>query len=128
MRALTADRILWPRAELARVLARLRRKGIVERIVLAHGCFDALHAGHVRSLAAAAARGQILVVALESDASVRRRRGAGRPLRKLEERAEILGALRCVDAVTSFHEATLERTLRILRPDVHARGTDKAAR
>jgi len=121
---LEQGRILWPRAELARVLARLRKKGIVERIVLANGCFDLLHAGHVRYLEAAAAYGQILVVALNSDASARKLKGAGRPLQPLAERAEILAALRCVDAVTSFSEPTLEKTLRLLRPDVHAKGTD----
>ncbi len=125
---LEKGRILWPRAELARVLARLRKKGIVDRIVLANGCFDLLHAGHVRYLEAAAAYGQILVVALNSDASARKLKGAGRPLLPLAERAEILGALRCVDAVTSFSEPTLERTLRLLRPDVHAKGTDYTAK
>jgi len=126
--ALGNDRRLWPRAELARVLARLRRKGIVDRVVLANGCFDLLHAGHVRYLEAAAAHGQLLVVALNSNASVRKLKGAGRPLLPLLERAELLGALRCVDAVTSFAEPTLERTLRVLRPDVHAKGTDYTAR
>jgi len=125
---LEPGRILWPRAELARVLARLRKKGIVERIVLANGCFDLLHAGHVRYLEAAAAYGQILVVALNSDASARKLKGAGRPLHPLAERAEILSALRCVDAVTSFSEPTLEKTLRLLRPDVHAKGTDYTKR
>jgi rfaE bifunctional protein nucleotidyltransferase chain/domain len=124
---LAKGRTLWPRAELVRVLARLRRKGIIDRVVLANGCFDLLHAGHVRCLEAAAAEGQILVVALNSDASVRKQKGAGRPLLPLAERAELLSALRCVDAVTSFPEATLERTLRMLRPDVHAKGTDYTA-
>ncbi|MBK7643341.1 MAG: adenylyltransferase/cytidyltransferase family protein [Planctomycetes bacterium] len=125
MRAtLEKGKILWPRAELARVLARLRKKELVERVVLANGCFDLLHAGHVRCLEAAAAEGGIVVVALLSDATARKQKGAGRPVLPLRERAELVGALRCVDAVTSYGEATLERTLRILHPDVHAKGTD----
>lgn len=115
---------LWPRNRLASVLARLKRKGLIDRVVLANGCFDLLHAGHVRYLEDAAEHGHILIVALNSDASARKLKGAGRPLLSLRERAELVGALRAVDAVTSFPEATLERTLRILRPDVHAKGTD----
>jgi rfaE bifunctional protein nucleotidyltransferase chain/domain len=94
------------------------------RIVLANGCFDLLHVGHVRYLEAAKALGNTLVVALNTDESVRRAKGPGRPRIPLVERAELVAALRCVDFVTSFQEATLERTLRLLRPHVHAKGTD----
>ncbi|MBL8861771.1 MAG: adenylyltransferase/cytidyltransferase family protein [Planctomycetes bacterium] len=113
-----------PRAELAARLVALRAAGRVRRVVLANGCFDLLHAGHVRYLAAARAHGDCLVVALNSDESVRALKGPGRPLVPLLERAEILTHLRCVDFVTSFGEETLEATLRALRPDVHAKGTD----
>ena len=116
-----------PRAELATLLASLRAAPSPPRIVLANGCFDLLHVGHVRFLEDAARRGDCLVVALNTDASVRANKGAGRPLVPLEERAELVSALRCVDWVTSFEEPTLEATLRALRPDVHAKGTDYRA-
>jgi rfaE bifunctional protein nucleotidyltransferase chain/domain len=94
------------------------------RVVLANGCFDLLHVGHVRYLEAARARGDTLVVALNTDEAVRAAKGPGRPRLPLTERAELVAALRSVDFVTSFPEATLERTLRLLRPAVHAKGTD----
>lgn len=115
---------LWERERLARFLAELRSRRSITRVVLANGCFDLLHVGHVRYLEAARAHGDFLVVALNTDASIAALKGAGRPLMPLAERAELVGALRCVDAVTSFAEATLEPTLRVLRPDVHAKGTD----
>lgn len=112
------------RHELAERMLSLRAGGDVGIIVLANGCFDLLHAGHVRYLEDARSRGDFLIVALNSDRSVRAIKGPGRPLMPLAERAEIIGALRCVDAVTSFDEADLETTLRALRPDVHAKGSD----
>jgi D-glycero-beta-D-manno-heptose 1-phosphate adenylyltransferase len=118
---------LTARHELAQRLASLRASGEIGRIVLANGCFDILHAGHVRYLEDARSRGNFLIVALNSDSSVRAIKGPGRPLMPLAERAEIVGALRCVDAVTSFDEADLETTLRVLRPDVHAKGSDYTA-
>src|SRR6185436_17776803 len=117
-------RTLWPREELAAELARLRSSAPRPRVVLANGCFDLLHVGHVRYLADARSRGDLLVVALNTDASVRDLKGVARPLMPLEERAEILAALECVDYATAFGELTLERTLRLLRSDVHAKGTD----
>jgi D-glycero-beta-D-manno-heptose 1-phosphate adenylyltransferase len=110
------------REELARWLARERSR--LGRVVLANGCFDVLHVGHVRYLEDARARGDFLIVALNTDESVRAAKGPGRPLVTLAERAELLLALRCVERVTSFPERDLERTLRLLRPDVHAKGTD----
>lgn len=110
------------RAALAEHLARERAR--LGRVVLANGCFDLLHVGHLRYLEGARARGDVLVVALNTDESVRAAKGAGRPLVPLAERVELLCALRCVDFVTVFPEATLEATLRLLRPDVHAKGTD----
>jgi D-glycero-beta-D-manno-heptose 1-phosphate adenylyltransferase len=99
-----------------------RRLG--KTIVLANGCFDLLHVGHVRYLAAARALGDALVVGINSDASVRRLKGAGRPLMSAPERAELLGALGAVDAVVIFDEDTVERLVGLLRPDVQAKGTD----
>lgn len=120
-------KVLWERDALARFLFEQRARRVLHRVVLANGCFDLLHVGHVRYLEAAKARGDFLVVALNTDASVRALKGAARPFQPLAERAEILGALRCVDAVTSFAEPTLEATLRALAPDVHAKGTDYTA-
>jgi len=99
-----------------------RRLG--KTLVLANGCFDLLHVGHVRYLAAARALGDALVVGINSDASVRRLKGAGRPLMSAAERAELLGALAAVDAVVIFEEDTVERLVGLIRPDVQAKGTD----
>lgn len=122
--SLPKARIPWPRDELARTVARLRKKGLVESVVLVDGGFDTLRGAQVRGLQAAAEQGQMLIVALRSDAAERKLKGAGHPAQPLRERAELVAALRCVDAVTSFGEATAERTLRVLRPDVHALGID----
>lgn len=115
---------LRDRAELARELERLRRERPGARIVLANGCFDLLHVGHVRYLTDARRQGDVLVVALNTDESVRALKGPARPLAPLGERAEVVAALRAVDHVTSFGERTLEATLRLLRPHVHAKGSD----
>ena len=113
-------------AELGRIVSAERRRG--KRIVLANGCFDLLHVGHVRYLRGAAAKGDILVLALNSDASVRALKGPGRPLMPQAERAEILSALEDVDYVTIFPERNVEKVLRALRPDVHAKGSDYTVR
>ena len=93
-------------------------------VVATGGCFDLLHAGHVRTLAAARALGDCLVVCLNSDASVRRLKGPDRPLVPADERAVLLRALSCVDAVVLFDEDTPERVLERVRPDVWAKGGD----
>jgi D-glycero-beta-D-manno-heptose 1-phosphate adenylyltransferase len=93
-------------------------------VVLANGCFDLLHVGHVRYLRGARAEGDLLVVAVNSDASVRVLKGPPRPLMPEGERAEIVAAFACVDYVLIFDEPTVESVLRSLRPDVHAKGTD----
>ena len=99
-----------------------RQRG--RRIVLANGVFDLLHVGHVRYLEAARALGDVLVVAVNSDASVRRLKGEGRPIMSAAERAELISALRPVDAVVVFEEDSVERLVGALRPDVQAKGTD----
>lgn len=96
-------------------------------VVLANGCFDVLHGGHVSYLEDARACGDMLVVGLNSDASVRALKGANRPICTEGERAAVLEALRSVDAVVVFGEDTCENLLRTLRPDVHAKGTDYTA-
>jgi rfaE bifunctional protein nucleotidyltransferase chain/domain len=101
---------------------RLRAEG--KRIVLANGCFDLLHVGHVRYLEAARRLGDVLFVGINSDAAVARLKGPGRPLMPAGERAEILGALRAVDHVVVFDEDTADRLVARLRPHVHAKGTD----
>jgi D-glycero-beta-D-manno-heptose 1-phosphate adenylyltransferase len=98
-----------------------------ERVVLANGCFDLLHVGHIRYLHGAKALGGKLVVALNSDESVRRLKGEGRPLMPEQERAEILAALTDVDAVVIFSEADVRALIREIRPDVQAKGTDYTA-
>ena len=102
--------------------ARLRADG--RRVVLANGCFDLLHVGHVRYLTAARALGDVLFVGLNSDAAVARLKGPGRPLMPAAERAEMLGALRAVDHVVVFDEDTADRLVSLVRPAVHAKGTD----
>lgn len=105
-------------------LARWRAEHPDGRVVLANGCFDLLHVGHLRYLESARAEGSHLVVALNDDPSVRNLKGPERPRVPLRERAELVAGLRCVSAVTWFGERTVEATLRCLRPDVHAKGTD----
>ena len=109
-------------ATLAALLEAARSAG--QRIVLTNGAFDLLHVGHVRSLLAARAEGDCLVVALNTDAAVRRAKGPGRPVVPESERAELVAALECVDFVTLFDEPTAEGILRRLRPAVYAKGTD----
>lgn len=94
--------------------------------MFANGALDLLHAGHVRYLEAARLEGDWLAVAVNSDASVARAKGAGRPIVPEAERAEIVAALGCVDAVTLFQEDSPAQLLEELRPDVHAKGTDYA--
>jgi rfaE bifunctional protein nucleotidyltransferase chain/domain len=95
-----------------------------KRLVLANGCFDLLHVGHVRYLQAARALGDALVVGLNSDASVRRLKGPGRPVMPAAERAELIAAVSGVDAVVVFEEDSADALIARLRPDVHAKGTD----
>jgi rfaE bifunctional protein nucleotidyltransferase chain/domain len=97
------------------------------RVVLANGCFDLLHVGHVRYLEHARALGDVLIVGVNSDAAVRRLKGPGRPLMPVDERAEILAALRAVDHVVVFDDDTADRLVALLRPAVHAKGTDYTA-
>ncbi|HKW87255.1 MAG TPA: adenylyltransferase/cytidyltransferase family protein [Candidatus Acidoferrales bacterium] len=95
-----------------------------QKVVLANGCFDLLHAGHVRYLEGARREGDVLVVALNSDASTQRLKGPGRPILSAEARAELVGALAIVDYVVIFDEPDVRALLRELHPSVHAKGTD----
>jgi D-glycero-beta-D-manno-heptose 1-phosphate adenylyltransferase len=109
-------------AELIAAVARDRAEG--RTVALANGCFDLLHAGHVRYLQAAAEEADRLIVAINDDKSVARLKGAGRPILPASDRAELVAALRGVDYVVVFEDETVERLLRLLRPDVHCKGTD----
>ena len=108
--------------EAARLAERLRAEG--KRIVLANGCFDVLHVGHVRYLGAARKLGDVLFLGVNDDAAVSRLKGAGRPVMPVDERVEILQALRDVDHVVVFGDDTADALVERLRPDVHAKGTD----
>ncbi|HEY6231519.1 MAG TPA: adenylyltransferase/cytidyltransferase family protein [Pyrinomonadaceae bacterium] len=94
------------------------------RIVLANGCFDVLHAGHIRYLEGARALGDLLVVGINSDAQVAKLKGKGRPILTDRDRAELVASLETVDFVTIFPEPTVTELLLLLKPDVHAKGTD----
>jgi D-beta-D-heptose 7-phosphate kinase/D-beta-D-heptose 1-phosphate adenosyltransferase len=106
-------------------LAPRRRDGT--RVVFTNGCFDLVHAGHVRYLEAARGLGDVLVVGLNDDASVRRLKGAGRPILALAERAEVLAGLTAVDHLVAFAEDTPLALIEILPPDVLVKGADWAA-
>lgn len=114
-----------PILERNRLVARVsieRKNGA--KIVLANGCFDFFHVGHIRYLAGAKALGDCLIVGINSDQQVRKLKGESRPLMPERERAEIVAALRFVDFVTIFDEPTVAELIRSVRPDFHAKGTD----
>jgi D-glycero-beta-D-manno-heptose 1-phosphate adenylyltransferase len=115
------SRVQGREALVARV-ALARKHGA--RIVFANGCFDVLHAGHVRYLEGARALGDILVVGINSDNQVTRLKGQGRPILPELDRAEIVASLEAVDLVTIFDEPTVTELLLAIRPDIHAKGTD----
>ena len=119
-----SDKIL-NREDLKRRVAEWRGAG--ERIVMANGCFDVLHVGHIRYLKAARKLGNRLIVAVNSDDSARGLKGEGRPVMPDNERAEILAALEPVDAVVIFSEPDVRALLDEIRPDVQAKGTDYTA-
>jgi D-glycero-beta-D-manno-heptose 1-phosphate adenylyltransferase len=117
-----ASLLILDRAELKARVDQARQKGA--RVVLANGCFDVLHVGHIRYLAGAKHLGDLLVVGINSDYQVAALKGDGRPVLPQDERAEIVASLDMVDLVTIFDEPTVESLLLALRPDIHAKGTD----
>jgi D-glycero-beta-D-manno-heptose 1-phosphate adenylyltransferase len=119
---LNAHKKILSRKELRTRVDEWRRAG--EAITLANGGFDLLHVGHVRYLRGAKALGGRLVVAINSDESVRALKGEGRPIMPAEERAEIVAALTDVDAVVIFPELDVRAIIRDIRPEIHAKGTD----
>lgn len=106
-------------------LGKLKRAG--KTVVLANGCFDTLHVGHIRYLSGAKHGGDVLVVAINADASVHGLKGPGRPILDEQARAQLVASLRDVDYVVIFSEPNVEALLEELRPDVHAKGTDYTA-
>jgi D-glycero-beta-D-manno-heptose 1-phosphate adenylyltransferase len=118
-----SDRVV-SRARLLELAEGDKRQGYT--IALANGCFDLLHAGHIRYLQAAAAEADRLVVAINDDA-VASLKGPGRPIMKAADRAELIASLRGVDYVTIFQEPTVATLLALLKPDVHCKGTDYTA-
>ncbi len=118
----SAESKIATRERLRELFAEHRRRA--QKIVLANGCFDTLHVGHIRYLEGARREGDILAVAVNSDSSVCGLKGAGRPILPEAARAALVGALRAVDYVVVFSEPNVEALLEDLRPDVHAKGTD----
>ena len=110
------------RADLIARVADQRQAG--RTIAFANGCFDLLHVGHVRYLAAAGQEADVLIVAINDDESVKMLKGQGRPVLPAADRAELVAALRCVDYVVVFSEPTVGPLLEAIRPDVHCKGTD----
>ena len=116
------SRVIVDRDALRRAVASLREQG--RSIVFANGAFDVIHVGHVRYLLGAADQGDALVVGVNSDESIGRYKGPGRPLQPLAERMEMVAAFRPVTLVTWFDEPTCDAMLELIRPDVHAKGPD----
>ncbi len=112
------------RKELLKIIKNLKSKG--KRIVLTNGCFDLLHLGHVRYLEEAKSRGDILVVAVNSDSSVRKLKGPKRPILPEADRTEILSGLECVDYITIFNEPDPLKLITSLKPDLLVKGGDWA--
>lgn len=117
--------VILQQGELAKRIENLKSQS--KKIVLADGCFDLLHVGHVRYLRAAKALGDILVLALNSDESVQRVKGAGRPLLPLEDRLGVLAAFEMVDFITAFKEDKVDALLSQLKPDIYAKRSGNPA-
>lgn len=120
-----AESKIVDRQKLRELLVEHKRRG--QSIVFANGCFDALHVGHIRYLQGAREEGDVLVVGVNSDSGVRELKGLGRPILPEQARADLVAALRDVDYVVLFSEPNVEALLELLRPDVHAKGTDYTA-
>ncbi|MGB7845133.1 MAG: adenylyltransferase/cytidyltransferase family protein [Candidatus Acidiferrum sp.] len=118
----SAESKILSRESARAIVGNLKHEG--KRVVLANGCFDMLHVGHVRYLSAAKREGDILVVAVNADSSVRGLKGPGRPILDEHARLQLIASLRDVDYVVAFSEPSVEALLQELRPDVHAKGTD----
>jgi len=114
--------IIENREKLKEIAEKLRKEG--KKIVFTNGCFDILHYGHAECLKKAKMLGDVLIVGINTDDSVRRIKGKERPINKLEHRMKVLDAIRYVDYVVPFNENTPENLIRIIKPDVHVKGSD----
>jgi D-glycero-beta-D-manno-heptose 1-phosphate adenylyltransferase len=108
--------------ELQAIVPAIQASGL--KVVFANGCFDLIHVGHTRYLQNARALGDVLILAINSDACVAALKGKGRPLQSEADRAEILSSMECVDFVLLFNTPTVDAILKVLQPDIHAKGTD----
>jgi rfaE bifunctional protein nucleotidyltransferase chain/domain len=113
---------IYPEKKIGEIIKKEQQAG--KTVVFTNGCFDLLHVGHIRYLQSAKKEGDVLLTAVNSDKSVRALKGPERPVMPEEERMEILSALECTDLILLFDDKTVDRLLRSLRPDVHAKGTD----
>lgn len=113
---------LYSLAQLTKIIEGQKKKG--KQVVLANGCFDLIHIGHIRYLKESKKKGDVLVVALNSDSSVRMLKGKGRPILNENERAEIISSFSFVDYITFFNEEKVDKVLLSLKPHVHAKGSD----
>ena len=118
---MTTEKVV-KRGELEQLGEQLRRAG--KTVVTTNGCFDILHVGHIRILQQARALGDVLIIGINSDASVRKLKGDSRPINNEDDRAELLAALSAVDYVTVFGEDTPVEFLKLVKPDVHVKGAD----
>ena len=113
---------LYSLSKLKKIIQEHKKRG--QKVVLANGCFDLIHLGHIRYLKESKKKGDILVVALNSDSSVRVLKGKGRPILNQKERAEIISSFSFIDYITFFKENNVEKVLLALKPDIHAKGSD----
>lgn len=112
----------YPLPQLKKIIEKEKKKG--KRVVLANGCFDLIHVGHIRYLRESKQKGDILVLALNSDSSIRKLKGEGRPILNEKERVEILSSFLFIDYITVFDEKNVNKVLLALKPDIHAKGSD----
>lgn len=113
---------LYTLSQLTRIIQEHKKRG--QKVVLANGCFDLIHIGHIRYLKESKKKGDILVLALNSDSSIRKLKGEGRPILNQEERADIASSFYFIDYITFFDEPNVEKVLLALKPDIHAKGSD----
>ncbi|TET73002.1 MAG: D-glycero-beta-D-manno-heptose 1-phosphate adenylyltransferase [Candidatus Aminicenantes bacterium] len=113
---------LYTLSQLTKIIQEHKKRG--QKVVLANGCFDLIHIGHIRYLKESKKKGDILVLALNSDSSIRKLKGEGRPILNQEERADIASSFYFIDYITFFDEPNVEKVLLALKPDIHAKGSD----
>lgn len=113
---------LYTLSQLKKIIQEHKKRG--QKVVLANGCFDLIHVGHIRYLKESKKKGDILVLALNSDSSIRKLKGEGRPILNQKERADITSSFYFIDYITFFDEPNVEKILLALKPDIHAKGSD----